>query len=188
LTQVELYSIRKGVKWNADKNSHWRRAIGHCRAAYHIVVAMYAVCVLPPLFPCSPRQVYCIVVDSQALPPPVDVAQRWDLLMKPFAKVKAPQVPSWSTAKLVLSPTKRPMLGAEADTELDPIERLNKYSDLVKTRLARTEYELRLMAELNKTTPILYAISDKEIEGDVDLVENGMSLPVVSRFITDDHA
>jgi hypothetical protein len=108
--------------------------------------------------------------------------------MKPFAKVKSPQVPSWSTAKLVLSPTKRPMAGAEADEEEpDPIARVNKYSNYVNVQLEDADRELQGIGDLNLFIPMVYMISDQRLVGDLDLFKTGTSLPVVSRFLGKDH-
>jgi len=109
--------------------------------------------------------------------------------MKPFAKVKSPQVPSWSTAKLVLSPTKRPMAGAEADEEEpDLVARVNIYSNYVNVQLADADRELQGIGNLNLFIPMVYMISDQRLVGDLDLFKNGTSLPVVSRFLGKDHA
>jgi hypothetical protein len=121
-----------------------------------------------------------MLVDAKVLPPPRGADQRWDLLMKPFAKVNSPQVPPWASAKLVLSPTTRPMpLAGPDEDEPSAKTLLNKYSYYANAHLVRASQELNGIQSLGRFAPMSYFVSAERLEG-FEVAKRGLSLPVVS--------
>jgi hypothetical protein len=181
--QLEEYAVRRGHKWSPRGNAYWKRTLAYCRAEYNIALAMYAVCApSPPRFRLR-LQVYCIMVDSKALSPPADAPQRWDLLMKPFAKVKSPAVPPWSTVQLVLSPTKRPLPGLDINPgELDLVTIFNKYVFYISMQITSSNSQVASIRDLEGPTAVAYIVGEEELATEYDLSKSGSSFTMVSRF------
>jgi hypothetical protein len=140
----------------------------------------YVLFICNSVSPCLPP----IIVDGKALPPPAGGAQRWDLLMKPLAKVKSPEVPPWSAAKKVLSPTQRPMSNLEFDneTEHDAIKRVDRYIMYITAQLGSAAQQIQSVQHLEGATPVLYLFSEAPLRQTFDLSTKGMSLPAVGDF------
>lgn len=139
------------------------------------------------LLPLTP-QAYCILIDGKALPPPADAAQRWGLLMQPFAKVKSPVVPPWSTVKLVLSPTKRPMAGMGADQEDDSIARFDRYIMYINANLESHNEQAMGVRDLEGLAPAMFSVDGAPLKEHLQLAALGQSYWAVSRVFELDHS